>query len=81
MTRLLRPPRTIRVAVDGPVPIAIEIDGRMEPVEVIERWRVSDPWGETPIDRDYAKVAGATWILVVYRERSSNSWFLERILD
>lgn len=53
----------------------------MEPVEVIERWRVSDPWGETPIDRDYAKVAGATWILVVYRERSSNSWFLERILD
>lgn len=81
MTRLLRTPRRVRVVAEEHLPRAVEVGGKMERVELLEAWRVSEPWWPEPIDRDYAKVAGPNWMLVLFRDRQSGEWFIERVID
>ena len=38
--------------------VAIRWNGRREPVEVCNRWRVEEAWWREPIARDYFKVVG-----------------------
>ena len=45
-------------------------NGRREPVEVCNRWRVEESWWREPIARDYFKVVGQHWLALVYLDRT-----------
>ena len=78
----MRPPQRLRVVEDERgVPTAIEVAGRLSPVQVVERWRVSERWWPQPIDREYAKVIGPGWLLLVFRDLIGGGWFVERVFD
>ena len=82
MTRLLREHPAIGVEqdVEGRL-VAIRWNGRREPVEVCNRWRVEEAWWREPIARDYFKVVGGSWLALVYLDRITGSWHLERLYD
>ena len=56
VTRLLRehPPIDVELDADGRL-VAIRWNGRREPVEVCNRWRVEEAWWREPIARDYCQ--------------------------
>jgi hypothetical protein len=82
VTRLLREHPAIAVETDAQGRlVAIRWNGRREPVEVCNRWRVEDGWWGRPIARDYFKVAGRTWLALVYLDRLAGTWHLERLYD
>jgi hypothetical protein len=82
MTRLLREHPVIEVETDGDGRLeAIRWNGRREPVEVCNRWRVAEDWWGDPIERDYFKVVGRQWLALVYLDRVAGSWHLERLYD
>ena len=82
MTRLLREHPGIEVELDSSGGLrAFRWGGRREPVEVCNRWRVSEGWWGSPIDRDYFKVAGPRWLALVYLDRTDGTWHLERVYD
>jgi hypothetical protein len=82
MTRLLREHPLIAVETDaGGRIVAIHWNGRREPVEVCNRWRVSERWWSEPIEREYVKLVGHRWLALVYLDRVSGTWHLERIYD
>ena len=66
MTRLLRehPPIDAEFDSNGAL-IAFRWQGRREPVEVCNRWRVEEGWWNQPIARDYFKVAGPRWLALI----------------
>jgi hypothetical protein len=82
MTRLLRehPPIDAELDSNGAL-VAFRWNGRREPVEVCNRWRVEESWWSQPIARDYFKVAGPHWLALVYLDRVDGSWHLERLYD
>ena len=82
MTRLLREHPEIDAELDreGAL-VAIRWNGRREPVEVCNRWRVEEAWWRRPIARDYFKVAGTHWLALVYLDRTDGTWHLERLDD
>ena len=45
------------------------------------RWRVDEAWWREPIARDYFKVVGARWLALVYYDRVTCTWHLERLYD
>ena len=45
------------------------------------RWRVEESWWSQPITRDYFKVAGSSWLALLYLDRIDGTWHLERIYD
>ena len=81
MTRLLHAHPAITVEMDGDRLLAIAWAGRREPVEVCNHWRVEESWWRDPIARDYYKVVGERWLALVYRDRLSGTWHLERLYD
>ncbi len=82
MTRLLREHPAIEVEL-GPAeePVAFRWNGRRERVEVCNRWRVEESWWSQPIARDYFKVAGSSWLALLYLDRVDGTWHLERLYD
>jgi len=82
MTRLLREHPAIEVELDSAgALLAFRWDGRREPVEVCNRWRVEEGWWSRPIDRDYFKVAGPRRLALIYLDRIDGTWHLERVYD
>ena len=82
MTRLLREHPEIDAELDrAGALVAIRWNGRREPVEVCNRWRVEEAWWRRPIARDYFKVAGTHWLALVYLDRTDGTWHLERLYD
>lgn len=82
MTRLLRAHPPIEAELDGSGRlVAIRWNGRREPVEVCNSWRVAEAWWREPIERDYFKVVGGRWLALVYHDRTSGTWHLERLFD
>jgi hypothetical protein len=82
MTRLLREHPAIDAETDATGQlVAIRWNGRREPVEVCNRWRVDEDWWRAPIARDYFKVVGGNWLALVYRDRTDDTWHLERLYD
>jgi hypothetical protein len=82
MTRLLREHPAIDAELDAAGQlVAIRWNGRREPVEVCNRWRVEEEWWRAPIARDYFKVVGAQWLALVYLDRVDGTWHLERVYD
>jgi hypothetical protein len=82
MTRLLREHPAIDAELDGDGRlVAIRWNGRREPVEVCNRWRVDESWWREPIARDYFKVVGRSWLALVYLDRMAGTWHLERLYD
>jgi hypothetical protein len=82
MTRLLREHPAVDAELDdaGRL-VAIRWNGRREPVEVCNRWRVEEAWWGEPIARDYFKVVGRSWLALVYLDRVAGTWHLERLYD
>ena len=75
-----------------PVPVECEADGhprtlhwrgqRRRVSAVLNRWRVDTGWWDTPIRRDYYKVAldnGGTLLLV--HDHVASAWFVRCIYD
>ena len=82
MTRLLREHPLIDVELDAAGALtAIRWNGRREPVEVCNRWRIDEAWWRQPIARDYVKVVGERWLALVYLDRIDGTWHLERLYD
>jgi hypothetical protein len=82
MTRLLRSQPTIEVETDADGHlVAMRWNGRREPIEECNRWRIEEGWWREPIARDYFKVVGQRWLALVYRDRLDGTWHLERIYD
>jgi hypothetical protein len=82
VTRLLREHPQIQVELDERgLPRAITWQGRREPVDVCNQWRIEESWWREPIARDYFKVVGRRWLALVYRDRVRGSWHLERLYD
>jgi hypothetical protein len=82
MTRLVREHPEIDVETDAEGRlVAIRWNGRREPVEVCNRWRVEEAWWGRPILRDYFKVVGPHWLALVYLDRVDGAWRLERLYD
>jgi DNA-binding transcriptional LysR family regulator len=82
MTRLLREHPAIDVELDsGGELVAFRWSGRREQVEVCNRWRVEESWWSRPIARDYFKVAGRSWLALVYFDRVDQTWHMERVYD
>ena len=82
MTRLLREHPSIDAELDGAgALVAIRWNGRREPVEVCNRWRVEEAWWRTPIARDYFKVVGRHGLALVFLVRVDGTWHLERLYD
>ncbi len=82
MTRLLRehPAIDVEFGSDGE-PVAFRWNGRRERIEVCNRWRVDESWWSRPIARDYFKVAGGSWLALLYLDRADGTWHLERLYD
>ncbi len=82
MTRLLGEHPAIDVELDeAGRPVAFGWNGRREPVEVCNRWRVEEAWWRRPIVRDYYKVVGPRMLALVYRDGVDGVWHLERVYD
>jgi hypothetical protein len=82
MTRLLTPPTAVDVTLDhGRAPIAISgaFNGSIQP---IARWKVETSWWDRPVVREYWRaVLNNNLLCELYRDASSNEWFLERVYD
>ncbi len=82
MTRLLREHPPIEVELDSAGRVrTIAWNGRRERVEECNRWRVDEAWWRDPIARDYFKVVGERWLALVYLDRRTGRWHLERVYD
>jgi hypothetical protein len=82
VTRLLRGHPEVEAELDGDGRlVAIRWNGRREPVEVCNRWRIDEAWWRDPIARDYFKVVGNRWLALVYLDRRTGRWHLERVYD
>ncbi len=51
-------------------------------VEVCGQWRIDEPWGR-PIQRDYyqLRTLAPELLVLVFLDRSSGTWHLERLYD
>jgi hypothetical protein len=82
VTRLLREHPAIEAELDATGGlVAIRWNGRREPGEVCNRWRIDEDWWRAPIARDYFKVVGQRWLALVYLDRVAGTWHLERLYD
>lgn len=82
MTRLFRAHPEIEVEVDAAGrPCRLRWRGQAERIEVANRWRVSEAWWRDPIERDYYKVVGRRWLALIYLDRRTGAWHLERLYD
>lgn len=82
MTRLLGQLPLIDVDLDEfGRPVALRWDGRHEPVEVCNQWRIEQAWWRRPLRRDYFKVVGPTLLALVYHDAVDGTWHLERLYD
>jgi protein ImuB len=87
--RRFRPPRAIRVSVERGRPVRIAIDRKGMPGGAVTQcagpWRSSGAWwdrGGTQWNRDEWEVElGDGSVCRVFRERDTDSWFIEGVLD
>ena len=82
MTRLLSPPTALEVTLDhGGAPIAIS-GAYIGSIEPIARWKVEGSWWNKPVVRKYWKaVLNNNLLCELYRDVSTNEWFIERVYD
>jgi hypothetical protein len=82
VTRLLIPLVAIDVTVDhGGAPIAISgaFNGSIDP---IARWKVETRWWDKPVVREYWRaLLNNNLLCELYRDLSTNEWFVERVYD
>ncbi len=82
MTRLLSPPAAIDVTLGpggAPTSISGAYSGSIDP---IARWKVETSWWTRPVVREYWKaVLNNNLLCELYRDLSTNEWFLERVYD
>ncbi len=79
--RAVNEPRPARVqAGEDGLPRAVLIGRRWQPVEGIQdHWRVEDQWWRQPLNRYYYEVRlSSGTVCVLYQDRISGAWFLQR---
>ena len=84
MTRLWPNGEVIRMTVsDDGDPATFQWDGSSHLVQrIANHWRVDDHWWDSRIWRDYFKLTTATgWLVIVYRDLLTNTWYLQRLYD
>lgn len=88
MTRLWTDGRPIEVATDPkgrPVALAWQEQRcrvRRTVGDIGNRWRVADDWWRRPIHRDYFLIETTEkFLYVIYHDRVTKQWYLERIYD
>ena len=82
MTRLLTPAAAIDVTL-GPGGAPIFITGAHSgSIDPIARWKVETSWWTRPVVREYWKaLLNNNLLCELYRDVSTNEWFLERVYD
>ncbi len=84
MAKLLEKPEELRVTanIEG-TPLTITRNGKAERVtRIYQRWHVSEQFCEQENLKNYFRVrTGKGLIYDIYRDTTSNSWFLGRICD
>jgi hypothetical protein len=74
--------------------IQVELDGAEQPLlfvwrkysylidQITNNWRVDTEWWSTPISREYFEVItrSGLWV-VIYRDRLTDTWFMQRLYD
>jgi hypothetical protein len=82
MTRLLDPAIAANVTVGpGGAPIAISgaYSGSLDP---IARWKVETAWWKQAVVREYWRaVLNNNLLCELYRDVTSNEWFVDRVYD
>lgn len=63
-------------------PALLRWRGARVPVEVCGQWRVDEPWGR-PVQRDYFQLRTLEphLLLLVFLDRLTGTWHLERLYD
>jgi hypothetical protein len=82
VTRLLSPPTAVDVT-RGPGGEPTFITGAYSgSIDPIARWKVETSWWTRPVVREYWKaLLNNNLLCELYRDVSTNEWFLERIYD
>lgn len=64
-------------------PHFVSYGGKMRRVEdMLGRWRVSQEWWKSPVERDYYRLRLEGGIICeLFRDRITGTWRLQRILD
>ena len=82
MPRLLSPPPAVDVTLGpggAPESISGAFSGSLDP---IARWKVETSWWKQPVIREYWKaVLNSNLLCELYRDVTSDDWFVERVYD
>ncbi len=72
----------VRANING-TPVSFTRNGHREKVAAIyERWRLADEWWGSEVERDYFRVKTSSGLVCdIYRDTTSNCWYLDRIHD
>jgi hypothetical protein len=84
MAKQLEKPLEIRVRANiAGVPVSLIRNGRSEKVTAIYgRWRIADEWWGKEVERDYFRVRTSAGLVGdIFRDTTSNRWYLSKILD
>ena len=84
MTKLLSTPPTIEVTVDAAgEPVRLHWRRwQAEIAAVCNRWRVEEDWWRAEVARDYYKIRTDDGTLcVIFRDRHTGTWHLQRVYD
>lgn len=82
MTRLISPPTAVDVMLGpggAPESVSGAFSGSLDP---IARWKVETSWWKQPVVREYWKaVLNNNLLCELYRDVTTNGWFVERVYD
>jgi len=84
MAKQLEKPPEIKITANiNGVPICLTRNGRGEKVTAIyERWRIADEWWGKEVVRDYFRIrTSAGLVCDIFRDTTSNRWYLSKIHD
>jgi hypothetical protein len=64
-------------------PAAFRWAGQVHPVQhIATRWRTDDHWWDGRVRREYFMLTPETgWLVIIYRDLTTNAWYLQRIYD
>ena len=84
MAKQLQEPQEIKVAANiKGVPLSLTRNSNREKVAAIyEHWRVADEWWGSEVERDYFRIKTTAGLVCdIYRDKSTNQWYLSKIHD
>jgi uncharacterized protein DUF6504 len=81
MSRFWNPPIAVLVVTAGGLPSAFYWQNQLHHVRRIHNhWRVDQDWLHDPVVRDYFLVTSRTLMALLFHDRVSGGWYLQRLL-